>query len=518
MASPHLGLEVRFALDPKRLPDLTRWDRLRQLSVGPPLRRELRAIYYDTEKLTLRRRGYALRVRGDGECWMQTLECAADRPSMIGAREACESRVSDARPSLESICDAAVRDRLRKWTEKRPLIVVFETRVLRATRRLELGGTSGLLEIDVGEIRAGSAALPICELELEHEGGDAAELLALAIELNDSIGLRFESQSRADRGYALIRNEQPRAQKASPIELERDASLGEAMLASVRSCADQIVANLACSREGVDPEGVHQLRIGIRRMRAALGLFKNALPEREWMNLRGELGWLASESGPVRDLDVFIEQIVVPAARFAADPKPLECLQAAAVSRRSALQQAFRTKLDSARFTRLVLVIGQWLQRYCADGIGRAAHRERLSEPAADFAGRALAQRYARAEARGAAAADGSMADRHALRIELKKLRYASEFLARLFPKKRGRRFLRELEGLQEVLGSLNDVRMARRLAGSLCEAHSEASRAALERGTTAVDGWTAQQASRAEPKLAKRWQRFAETEPFWQN
>jgi len=518
MAAPHFERELRFALDPKRLPDLTRCERLPQLHVGLPTCRELRAIYYDTEKLTLRRRGYALRVRGDGARWLQTLKRDEGTPGVVCAREEFDFPVSNALPDLEGICDAAIRDRLRKWTEKRPLMPVFETRVLRTTRRLTLGKSSYLLELDVGEIRAGAAARSLCEVELELERGDPASLLALAVELNAAIGLRFESESKADRGYALLRGERPSAQKAAATELDREASLGDAMLAGVHSCADQIVANLACAREGVDPEGVHQLRIGVRRLRAVLGMFKDALPEHEWLNLRRELSWIASESGPVRDLDVFVEQLVVPATRFVGNPKPLDCLHAVAAARRDALQEAFRRKLDSARFTRLVLVIGQWLQRYSAGGIGRAAYRARLSQPAADIASRALEQRYARAEARGVAAAGGSMADRHALRIELKKLRYTSEFLTGLFQKKRGRRFIRELEGLQEVLGSLNDVRIARRLARSLCEAICDAPRAELERGAAVMDGWTAQHASQAEQKLAKRWQRFAETEPFWRD
>jgi len=518
MASPHLEHELRFALDPRQFSDLTRCERLQQLDVGLPIRRELHAIYYDTEKLRLRGRGYALRVRGDGVRWLQTLKCTHGESSIICAREEYEFPVSDPLPDLEGICDATVRDRLRKWTEKRPLRAIFETRMLRTTRRLTAGPSSYLLELDVGEIRAGAAAQSICELELEIERGDAASLLALAVELNASVGLRFVSESKADRGYALFLNERPVAQKSAPIELDRDASLGDAMLASVRGCADQIVANLACAREGLDSEGVHQLRIGVRRLRAALALFKDALPEHEWMNLRRELRWLAGESGPVRDLDVFIEQLVVPATRFVGDPKPLDCLHAVAASRRDALQEAFRRQLDSARFTRLVLVIGQWLQRYGAQGIGRCAYRARLAQPAADFASRALDQRYARAEALGATAVSGSLVDRHALRIELKKLRYTSEFLTGLFPKKRGRRFIRELEGLQSVLGSLSDVRMARRVARSLCEVRCDAPRAQLEHGATLMDGWTAQQASLAEQTLASRWERFAETKAFWRD
>jgi len=516
MVPPHLEFELRFALDPKRLPELTCCEQLRELSVGSPLSRELHSIYFDTEELRLHRRGHALRVRGDGKGWLQTLKRAAGAPSLVRAREEYESPVADPLPDVEGLCDPEIRERVQKWTTKRPLVPVFETRVLRTTRRLNFGASNCLLEIDVGEIRAGNAALPICEVELEHERGDLERLFELATELNASIGFRFESESKADRGYRLFRGERPRARKAVPVELDRVSTLGEAMLASVHSCAEQIVANLACARQGVDPEGVHQLRVGTRRLRAALGLFKRALPEHEWMNLRRELRWLASKSGPVRDLDVFVEHHIVPAARFVADPKPLDCLHESAAMRRSSLQEAFRAELDSARFTRLLLVLGRWLQRYSAEGIGRAAYRARLSQPAREFASHALAQRYARAEARGARAATGSTADRHALRIELKKLRYASEFLADLFPKKRGRRFARELERLQELLGSLNDVRVARRLARSLCEGGGEVSRAGLELGASVVDGWTAHQAARAEQKLAKSWKRFTKIEPFW--
>jgi inorganic triphosphatase YgiF len=518
MVPPHLELELRFGLAPERIAELAVCEWLQPRTVAPLVSRQLHSIYFDNDKLSLRRRGFALRVRNDGTGWLQTLKRSAQASPILWARDEYEAPVAFGAPDLDAIPDLEVREQLQKWTRKRALVAIFETRVRRTTRRLQLGATTCLLEIDVGELRARDAVAPICELELELERGDPARLFELAAELNAAIGLRFESDSKADRGYALYAGERAGSQRAAAIELDPQSDLGDGMTRIASSCAAQIVANISAARDGVDPEGVHQLRVGVRRLRAALGAFKEVLPAQEWMSLRRELRWLGIEAGHVRDMDVFVEEQLVPAARFIADPKPLDSLAADAASMRSKLQAELRETLASARFARLMLALGQWLQRFSTEGLGRTVYRERLSRPVSELAAAALARGHARARELGERAASGSIADRHALRIELKKLRYVAEFFAALYPKKRGRRFLREMERLQEVLGCLNDVETARRLAREIAERADAASRSDLERGASVIEGWTAQLAARSEQKLSRCWQRFGAVRPFWES
>jgi inorganic triphosphatase YgiF len=516
MPPPYREVELKFGVAPEKIGELAAHPRLRALAEGLPVTRQLDSIYFDTDDLALQQRGFALRLRGEGAEWVQTLKRHVTSDPILRTREEYEAPVADRVPDLEAIADPTLRARLVKWIDGRPLVRIFETPVRRTTRRLQLGATSCRLEVDIGEIRARDATAPICELELELEHGDPISLFELAAELNASIGLRVVSESKADRGYLLYAGQRSPARKAEPIALDARMTLADAMARIASGCTGQIIDNLAPALDGVDPEGVHQFRVGIRRLRAALAVFRPVMPKQERKNLRRDLRWLAGEVGRVRDIDVFVEEQIAPAARYVGDPKPLDRLRAQAESLRCGLRAELATTLASNEFAQIAIALGAWLQRISTDGADREARAKRLSEPVSKFAAAALARRYARARTLGARALDGTQADRHALRIELKKLRYASEFFASLYPEKRSRRFIRELERLQDVLGCLNDVATARRLARALVEQSGDTPPLELERGASIIEGWIAQRAARSDASFAKCWKRFRKARAFW--
>ena len=88
------------------------------------------------------------------------------------------------------------------------------------------------------------------------------------------------------------------------------------------------------------------------------------------------------------------------------------------------------------------------------------------------------------------------------------KLRYATEFFAPLFPKKRTRSYRKALSVLQDELGAWNDAAVAARLAGELAGAQSPAA--------AAFSGWAAARATARSEALATVWTRFTKTRPFW--
>ena len=91
-----------------------------------------------------------------------------------------------------------------------------------------------------------------------------------------------------------------------------DATLDEVLAAIFGAATEWVGANVEAACIGVDPEGVHQVRVGVRRLRSAFALFRDLLPDESLEGLRGELRWLGGELGPARDLDVFLTGTLEP--------------------------------------------------------------------------------------------------------------------------------------------------------------------------------------------------------------
>jgi len=153
----------------------------------------------------------------------------------------------------------------------------------------------------------------------------------------------------------------------------------------------------------------------------------------------------------------------------------------------------------------------------CAGALAATPGFGALGEPEADrsagtsarvFAARLLARRQKKLLQRGEALPNAPAEARHAVRIAAKKLRYATEFFADLFPGKRARSYRKSLTRLQDVLGVMNDATVASRLAREIAGPDSNA--AAL------LQGWAAAQATLAAPELADAWRDFLRAKTFW--
>jgi CHAD domain-containing protein len=119
-----------------------------------------------------------------------------------------------------------------------------------------------------------------------------------------------------------------------------------------------------------------------------------------------------------------------------------------------------------------------------------------------------LARRQKKLLRRGESLPDAPADARHAARIAAKKLRYATEFFADLFPGKRARAYRKSLTRLQDVLGAMNDATVALRLCREVAGADSRAS--------ALLQGWAAAQAMSARGDLARAWREFTRSKAFW--
>jgi inorganic triphosphatase YgiF len=72
--------------------------------------------------------------------------------------------------------------------------------------------------------------------------------------------------------------EPPAATKAKRVELAKHASVDDAVAVIFAACLEHWTANEAAALSGIDAEGVHEMRVALRRMRAAISDFRKIIP------------------------------------------------------------------------------------------------------------------------------------------------------------------------------------------------------------------------------------------------
>ena len=131
---------------------------------------------------------------------------------------------------------------------------------------------------DQGVIEAADHRVSISEIELELKSGAPAVLYELALQLLDHHAFKLGVQSKSDRGYALAPNAAPVSAKAPPTNLDPETAIGEAFAQIFCAAHVHVLVNQAAAEDGRDPEGVHQMRVGLRRLRSALSLLRPIAP------------------------------------------------------------------------------------------------------------------------------------------------------------------------------------------------------------------------------------------------
>ena len=240
----------------------------------------------------------------------------------------------------------------------------------------------------------------------------------------------------------------------------------EAFLVIGRSILRHIAANESVVRR-LDPEGVHQMRVGLRRLRGAMALFKRLLGDKQSERIKSELKWLTGELAPARDLDVYERSKIEPLRSVLPDKTGMKELAETLASRRAAAFNRAKAAVNSPRYRSLLLDTLQWLEN--GDW---AKYRRRQGGPIERFAAKVLAGRTKKAKKKAGKLRQLDTRQRHKLRIAVKKLRYGSDFFENLFVgRKAGKRlscFKVRLKDLQDCLGALNDISVQQTLASKL--------------------------------------------------
>lgn len=529
-------VELKLALSAESMEVLLASPLLRAHARGPVREGALRGVYYDTADRRLLARGAALRVRevDGGRRRVQTLKTAKRADTPHAHRFEWEVELAGPGPRPDAFADPAALA-VAGPLAAGDLLPVFETRVRRRLLTVDWpdpgdpAGRPAEVEVsfDDGVVAAADGGvLPISELELELLRGDARALYGLALALRGLVPLRIEPRDKATRGWLLATGARPPAVRAAPVPLDCRMTVDDALAATLGAALRHWLDNEPAAAAGHQPEGLHQLRVALRRLRSALTIFKGALAPGDRERWGGELRWLLGPLGPARDLDVLTTGLLPPLLLpgqgnegGGGDPALL-AFAAVAERRREAAQAAVRDVLASQRYADLALELAAWVERRgWREGAAPAdeAVRRRQGEGIEAFARRVLKKRHRAVERRGRGFAGLDPEARHELRIALKKLRYGTDFLAGLFPGKRLDRHRKAVARMQDRLGHLNDVAVASRLVHELVDPLRAGARAkVVALGGGRLVGWYARQVADQEPATVAAWDKVARLKPFW--
>lgn len=505
--------ELKLLIRPEDADKLRQHPLLRQYATDAPREQTLSSIYFDTRNYDLRQADAGLRVRRVNQDWIQTLKAGGAATAGFYQRNEWESKVDGPTPDLEALrrqidpksnFSKMIKD-LRKHGA---LVPAFTTSVLRTVWDLHLPtGDEVECVIDQGSINTEDGKTAVSEFELELKSGDPVHLFDLALQLQKDVPMQIGNLSKSDRGYSLVKPNVFAAIKASPMQLSPRMSIEDAFKAIILNCLQQIQANQPGVMMHQDADSLHQMRVGLRRLRSALAMFKKSIvcPE----PIEAELRWLGDALGTVRDWDVLYQSTLPGLGSLASTTDVLQPVLDAVKTTVRTHRKAVATSVGSPRYTRLILIFSSWLQGAQWRSDNRPKNRRQLRRPIAGLAGDILKRDQQRLIERGQHLQGAASEVRHRLRIAAKRARYATEFFASLYSEKTVRPYVKSLAVLQEDLGLLNDAAVARHLLRDL-----EASHPQLRVEAAFIWGYLACRLDQDDPALLKHWKQFKAIKP----
>lgn len=505
-------IEIKFSASPQNFKAAMLSELFRS---APALQSQnLRSIYFDTAAGDLRKNGSTLRIRKTGQAvGILNIKSTTALAGSPFRRSELEVRSPKLTPDLDLLDEAASTGIVRIIGD-RPLKKQFETLVTRASTNVEFGQSKIEISFDDGRIATEVLAVPLLEIELELKSGREEDLCDLAMSLADEFSLTLDFVSKSEKGFRSITKEMAPSFNAAPIMIDPDATLDDAIAVIITNTLIQFTSNWAALRETGRPESIHQMRVALRRMRSALGMFRRSLICPEFDTLRAEAKRIATALGPARECDAFLVAAQQGPLMYPAHPASCQTLLLALEKRRKEALDGARALINHQDSTLFVLKVQSLLARREWRNVVSGQELKQLTKPAREFAAWTVGRLNARALKRGAAFPDIPDAARHELRIALKNLRYAVDFFSNLFEHRRRKNsYLSRVSKLQDLLGAHNDAVGAKRLLDELSASHGPG----LETASGYILGWHARGIPDADFKLLSAWKKFKRADAFWE-
>lgn len=500
--------ELKLRVPPAQWPRLLASPLLQAARPGRDI--ELEAIYYDTPSRALSRSRIAYRVRREGRRWVQTLKGGGSERSGLHTRIEVDAPLADATPQPQQLPRNAQTAALMAMLRSEVLQPVLQTRIRRHLRVITPArGVRIELAFDRGTISSGGKREAVSELELELKAGPVSALFDLASRLVADHGLTLEHRSKAARGYALLEAAPSSPVKAQAPLIDRTMDGGALSRTVIAAALAQVQANSHGVLCHDDPEFLHQMRVGLRRLRCALDLFAPQLEgalEHEAAALRGIGGGL----GAARDWDVLIGEILPQVFAQAAPGSAAARLRMACEAVRDRARRKSNNIIKSMAYNQAMLALGRHLAVVPVLVSKRSARRVAIE---------ILKACHARVLKRGKQLRRQDDEALHRLRIAVKKLRYAVEFFGSLFDVPAMQAQRAALTRLQDILGHINDAAVT---APRLEEARQHVLRSGRKQrrwpqsAAQAVVEWQQALAATQRKKLPAAWRRFEKAAQPW--
>lgn len=381
----------------------------------------------------------------------------------------------------------------------------------RAVCRLVLTCPASVDKASVDKAGVDKASVDKASVDTAAADGEQA-VLGLTLALAEELDIVISTASLAADARAVAEASSPAPRHEGPPQLPPGLTVAEAFGFVLGHLTDVILHHAPLAAAGRDgPEPVHEMRVALRRARSAIALFRPAVGCPAVDAASVGLKTLADCLGPARDWDVFVAETAVAVAKVLPDDTSLRRLRAAAERRRRHAYAVLRDWLHSPAFRRLGIALAGLAGGQAWMAALEPGQQETLRLGLDTFASRALARRLHRLTAAGEAIEQLDPEALHAIRLRAKRLRYAAEVFAPIYPAKATRRFLRRLATLQDRLGRVNDGTVADALLIDLGAAAGARAHAA-----GLVRGFLAARAGDARGRVARAWKRFHRLEPFW--
>jgi triphosphatase len=508
-----MEIELKLLLDPVDVNRFRRHPLLKQYAIDKPRSQQLNSTYFDTPELYLKQNHTALRVRKVGRRLIQTCKSGGQVAAGLHQRPEWESEITGGTPDLPALrgliaAGTAVAELFSPPDLAGRLQPIFTTQFRRTIWLLRLpSGAEIELALDQGEVLHGDKSIPISEIELELKAGDSACLFDVALELQSSLPLRAANISKAERGYAMHAPQAPAVAKAEPVSLSPVLTVEQGFQMLMNSCLAHIQGNEDGVMHGRDPEHLHQMRVGLRRLRATLSLFDKFIQPPPEITV--QLRWLASMLGPARDWEVLAASTLNDESGDRSHALQIAHLRQHTVNEAGKHRHAAAKAVASHAYARLLLLLGSWLEGRQWRQLQSAEQVAALSAPLKKFARSKLVNLHKKLLKRGKGIKHHGATKRHRLRIAAKKVRYAAEFFQSYFPLKRMRPYVQGLSELQDILGASNDRSVAGGLLRQIAEQRPELA-LHCDLAQTMLAGGARLRTS----KIRRAWRKFTELTP----
>jgi|LNAP01.1.fsa_nt_gb inorganic triphosphatase YgiF len=500
-------IELKLTIDQQYASRLSKHPVITNKSASKPSSHKLTSIYFDSPDLKLIGTGVTLRVSHTSSGWIQTIQLSGS--SCIGLHQHLEWHcpIASNHPDFTKIVEPILVRIFPNHTLRRSIIPIFKTEIHRTSWQLAFNnGDQVEVAFDLGRLIVNDKEEVISEIKLKLKSGNVGRLFDLALELQDAIPLNIENLTQAQRGYAHYRDSPPQVIKAQLPTLTRKMNANIAFKEIVWECINQLQLNLNVVLHTSDIEGVHQMRIALRRLRSAFILFKLILGHKKCAFILSELKWLSDILGKARDIDVLLTQTIPSITDQFKHHQGLLTLQQLALQRQLAVYDFIRQALLSQRYNCLLLTICSWLEN------------EKWKETKKHYklltvATRTLNKFHKQLLRHNDNLTDMSPEYMHATRIASKRLRYLAEFFTSLYPTKDCTKFIKILAQVQECLGQINDITVAERLLDDLNGPQPDT------QSTEAIQcfkQWNASLATHNIAKINPIWKQLTSMKPFW--